>query len=203
MLREHPRIVILTDDIYEHIYWAGKPFTSFAEACPELYDRTITVNGMSKGYAMSGWRIGYAAGPAARDQGDDEHPEPKHDERVHDLASRRARGARGRPELRRRDVRGVQASPRLRARALERDSGLRDACRRSARSIFSRTSKLRCEPSGRRTTSSSASSCSTMPASRSCRAPRSARRVICGCRSPRALDTLEDALGRMRRFIAS
>jgi aspartate aminotransferase len=63
VLREHPRVAILTDDIYEHIYWADKPFTSFAEACPELYDRTITVNGMSKGYAMSGWRIGYAAGP--------------------------------------------------------------------------------------------------------------------------------------------
>src|SRR5690606_14428644 len=40
------------------------PFVSFAAACPDLYDRTITVNGMSKGYAMSGWRIGYAAGPA-------------------------------------------------------------------------------------------------------------------------------------------
>ena len=117
VLREHPRIAILTDDIYEHIYWADTPFTSFAEACPELYDRTITVNGMSKGYAMSGWRIGYAAGPAARDQGDDEHPEPEHDERVHDLAGRRARGARRRPERRRRDVRGVQAPPRLRARA--------------------------------------------------------------------------------------
>ncbi len=63
VLREHPRVVILTDDIYEHIYWAEEPFTSFAEACPELYDRTITVNGMSKCYAMSGWRIGYAAGP--------------------------------------------------------------------------------------------------------------------------------------------
>jgi aspartate aminotransferase len=65
VLREHPRIMILTDDIYEHIYWADKPFTSFAEACPELYDRTITVNGMSKSYAMSGWRIGYAAGPVS------------------------------------------------------------------------------------------------------------------------------------------
>jgi aspartate aminotransferase len=65
VLREHPRVVILADDIYEHIYWADKPFTSFAEACPELYDRTITVNGMSKCYAMSGWRIGYAAGPKA------------------------------------------------------------------------------------------------------------------------------------------
>ena len=65
VLREHPRVMILSDEIYEHIYWAEEPFTSFAEACPELYDRTITINGMSKGYAMSGWRIGYAAGPEA------------------------------------------------------------------------------------------------------------------------------------------
>jgi aspartate aminotransferase len=63
VLREHPKIAIVSDEIYEHIYWAGEPFTSFAQACPDLYDRTITVNGMSKAYAMSGWRIGYAAGP--------------------------------------------------------------------------------------------------------------------------------------------
>jgi aspartate aminotransferase len=63
VLREHPRVVVLADDIYEHIYWADTPFTSFAQACPELYDRTLTVNGMSKAYAMSGWRLGYAAGP--------------------------------------------------------------------------------------------------------------------------------------------
>jgi aspartate aminotransferase len=65
VLREHPRIAILADDIYEHICWADAPFTSFAAACPDLYDRTITVNGMSKAYAMSGWRVGFAAGPAA------------------------------------------------------------------------------------------------------------------------------------------
>ena len=65
VLRRHPGIVILTDDIYEHIHWADSPFTSFAAACPDLYDRTLTVNGMSKGYAMSGWRLGYAAGPVA------------------------------------------------------------------------------------------------------------------------------------------
>jgi aspartate aminotransferase len=65
VLREHPRIVVLADDIYEHIHWADTPFTSFAQACPELYDRTLTVNGVSKCYAMSGWRIGYAAGPTA------------------------------------------------------------------------------------------------------------------------------------------
>jgi aspartate aminotransferase len=63
VLREHPGIIVLTDEIYEHILWTDEPFTSFVAACPELYDRTITVNGMSKGYAMSGWRIGYAAGP--------------------------------------------------------------------------------------------------------------------------------------------
>jgi aspartate aminotransferase len=63
VLRGHPRVLILSDEIYEHIYWAETPFTSFALACPDLYDRTLTVNGMSKGYAMSGWRLGYAAGP--------------------------------------------------------------------------------------------------------------------------------------------
>jgi aspartate aminotransferase len=65
VLRAHPQIVVLTDDIYEHIYWADEPFASFAQVCPDLYDRTITVNGMSKAYAMSGWRVGYAAGPPA------------------------------------------------------------------------------------------------------------------------------------------
>jgi aspartate aminotransferase len=65
VLRAHPRVVVLSDEIYEHIYWAGERFTSFAAACPELYERTLTVNGMSKGYAMSGWRVGYAAGPVA------------------------------------------------------------------------------------------------------------------------------------------
>jgi aspartate aminotransferase len=63
VLRAHPQIVILSDEIYEHIYWAGEPFASFAQACPDLYDRTITVNGVSKAYAMTGWRLGYAAGP--------------------------------------------------------------------------------------------------------------------------------------------
>jgi aspartate aminotransferase len=63
VLREHPRVTILSDEIYEHLYWAESPFASFAAVCPELYDRTLTVNGLSKGYAMSGWRVGYAAGP--------------------------------------------------------------------------------------------------------------------------------------------
>ena len=64
VLADHPNIVIIADDIYEHIHWADDPFCSFAAACPDLYDRTVTVNGVSKAYAMTGWRIGYAAGPA-------------------------------------------------------------------------------------------------------------------------------------------
>jgi aspartate aminotransferase len=64
VLAGHPDIVVATDEIYEHIWWADEPFTSFAEACPALFERTVTINGVSKCYAMTGWRIGYAAGPA-------------------------------------------------------------------------------------------------------------------------------------------
>jgi aspartate aminotransferase len=63
VLLEHPGIVIATDDMYEHIYWADEPFTSLVEACPGLYDQTVTINGVSKCYAMTGWRIGYCGGP--------------------------------------------------------------------------------------------------------------------------------------------
>jgi aspartate aminotransferase len=63
VLVKHPNVVIAADEIYEHIQWADEPFVSFATACPELYDRTVTINGVSKAYAMTGWRIGYAAGP--------------------------------------------------------------------------------------------------------------------------------------------
>lgn len=63
VLMDHPQIIICTDDMYEHIYWADEPFVSLANVCPELYDRTITTNGVSKAYAMTGWRIGYCGGP--------------------------------------------------------------------------------------------------------------------------------------------
>jgi len=63
VLARHPQVVICTDDMYEHIYWAPEPFCSLLTACPGLYDRTVTVNGVSKSYAMTGWRIGYAGGP--------------------------------------------------------------------------------------------------------------------------------------------
>jgi len=63
VLRKHPQIVIATDDMYEHIYWADEPFASFGEACPDLNNRIVTLNGVSKAYAMTGWRIGYCGGP--------------------------------------------------------------------------------------------------------------------------------------------
>ena len=63
VLESHPQVVIAVDDIYEPIHWADSPFVSFATACPSLAERTVTVNGVSKAYAMTGWRIGYAAGP--------------------------------------------------------------------------------------------------------------------------------------------
>ena len=63
VLLEHPNIIICTDDIYEKIIWNHLPFTNILNACPDLYDRTVIINGVSKAYAMTGWRIGYAAGP--------------------------------------------------------------------------------------------------------------------------------------------
>jgi aspartate aminotransferase len=63
VLRERPRVLVVTDDMYEHIYWADDPFCSLLTVAPDLYDRTVTVNGVSKAYSMTGWRIGYAGGP--------------------------------------------------------------------------------------------------------------------------------------------
>nr|VFK36732.1 MAG: aspartate aminotransferase [Candidatus Kentron sp. SD]VFK40310.1 MAG: aspartate aminotransferase [Candidatus Kentron sp. SD] len=63
VLRKHPQVFIATDDIYEHILWAEEPFCNILMACPDLYDRVIILHGVSKSYAMTGWRIGYAAGP--------------------------------------------------------------------------------------------------------------------------------------------
>jgi aspartate aminotransferase len=65
VLADYPAVVIAADDIYEKIYWADEPFCSFAAACPSLADRTVTINGVSKSHAMTGWRIGYAGGPVS------------------------------------------------------------------------------------------------------------------------------------------
>ena len=63
VLRKHPRIVIASDDMYEHILLDGSKFVNLLNVCPDLYARTVTMNGVSKAYAMTGWRIGYCGGP--------------------------------------------------------------------------------------------------------------------------------------------
>jgi aspartate aminotransferase len=64
VLRKHPHVWVATDDMYEHIIWTAEPFVNIVTVAPDLYDRTLVLNGVSKAYAMTGWRIGYAAGPA-------------------------------------------------------------------------------------------------------------------------------------------
>jgi aspartate aminotransferase len=64
VLLRHPHVMLLSDDMYEHIWYAQAPFATMLQLLPELYDRTLTMNGASKAYAMTGWRIGYAGGPA-------------------------------------------------------------------------------------------------------------------------------------------
>lgn len=64
VLAKYPDILVATDDMYELILWSDEPFSNIVMACTDLYDRTIVLNGVSKCYSMTGWRIGYAAGPA-------------------------------------------------------------------------------------------------------------------------------------------
>lgn len=63
VLLRHPHVLVVSDDIYEHIRWMDEPFVNIVNACPELMERVVVVNGVSKAYAMTGWRIGYCAGP--------------------------------------------------------------------------------------------------------------------------------------------
>jgi len=65
VLLRHPHVWVLTDDMYEHLIYGDFDFTTIAQVEPALYDRTLTMNGVSKAYAMTGWRIGYAGGPEA------------------------------------------------------------------------------------------------------------------------------------------
>jgi len=63
VLLRHPQVLVASDDMYEHILWSEEPFCNIVNACPALYERTVVMNGVSKAYSMTGWRIGYAAGP--------------------------------------------------------------------------------------------------------------------------------------------
>ncbi|WOF44054.1 pyridoxal phosphate-dependent aminotransferase [Sphingopyxis indica] len=64
VIRRHSHVMVMTDDMYEHVWYADFAFTTLAQRCPDLVDRILTVNGCSKAYAMTGWRIGFAGGPA-------------------------------------------------------------------------------------------------------------------------------------------
>ncbi|MEX1080733.1 MAG: pyridoxal phosphate-dependent aminotransferase [Halofilum sp. (in: g-proteobacteria)] len=63
VLARHPEVVVATDDMYEHILWSDEPFSNIVNARPDLYDRAVVLNGVSKAYSMTGWRIGYCGGP--------------------------------------------------------------------------------------------------------------------------------------------
>ena len=63
VLLKHPNIVVMTDDIYEHIIWTDEGFNNILNVCPELKEQTVVINGVSKAYSMTGWRIGYSGGP--------------------------------------------------------------------------------------------------------------------------------------------
>lgn len=63
ILLRHPKIIVATDDIYEHMLWEGRPFKNILNVCPALYERGVVLNGVSKVYSMTGWRLGYVAGP--------------------------------------------------------------------------------------------------------------------------------------------
>lgn len=64
VLRRYPEVLVATDDMYEHIRWSSEPFVNILNICPDLAPRTLVLNGVSKAYSMTGWRIGYAGGPA-------------------------------------------------------------------------------------------------------------------------------------------
>ena len=64
VLSRHPHVWVLSDDMYEHLIYTDAPFKTMVQVAPELSDRTLTVNGVSKAYAMTGWRVGFAGGPA-------------------------------------------------------------------------------------------------------------------------------------------
>jgi len=120
VLRKHPGILIATDDMYEHILWTGEPFCNIVNACPDLAERTIVLNGVSKAYAMTGWRIGYAAGPkpliGARDE---EGPVAKHLQPHLDRPGRGRGGAERRSVLHRAHGARVPGATRPRGRAPE------------------------------------------------------------------------------------
>jgi aspartate aminotransferase len=135
----HPQVITATDDIYEHIFWGKEPFCSLLTAAPDLHERVVTINGVSKVYAMTGWRIGYAAGPrkligAMKKVQGQSTSNPASIAQYASLAA-----LTGRPVLRCRDARRSRAA-RLAGGRAQSAARLPAACRPTAPSMLSRTS---------------------------------------------------------------
>jgi aspartate/methionine/tyrosine aminotransferase len=143
VLLRHPQVWVLTDDMYEHLVFDDFEFTTIAQVEPKLYDRTLTMNGVSKGYSMTGWRIGYAAGPEAliKAMGISLYPlrRPRRQGHAAGQAAGRRRRRRDVPARKRR--RGPGCGHRLRTVALlpsfhrhrHRDAGRRLRAHRASR----------------------------------------------------------------------
>ena len=110
----HPHVWVLTDDMYEHLVYGDFVFTTPVQVEPGLKPRTLTMNGVSKAYAMTGWRIGYAAGPSRAHQGDGHGPGPADLGRVHDRPMGFGRGAERAAGLHPRAPEGVRGAARPR-----------------------------------------------------------------------------------------
>jgi aspartate aminotransferase len=142
VLLKYPHVWIMTDDMYEHLVFDDFKFVTIAEVEPKLYDRTLTVNGVSKAYAMTGWRIGYAGGPAS-DQGNGHDPVAVDVEPLLRLAVGGSRGAERHAGLHPEERRTVQEAPR--PRRLDAEPGKRHRLpeRRKARSTCSHPAPAR------------------------------------------------------------
>ena len=114
VLLKHPQVWVLTDDMYEHLTYGDFVFKTIAEVEPQLYERTLTMNGVSKAYAMTGWRIGYAAGPVRAHQGDGHDPGPADLGRLHHRAMGVGRGAQRPAGLHRKEQGDLPEPPRSR-----------------------------------------------------------------------------------------
>ena len=121
VLARHPQVLVMTDDIYEHIRFDGQRTPHLLNAAPELRDRTLAINGVSKTYAMTGWRIGWVAGPRDLVQALDTLLSQSDRQLLLGQPGRRGRGAERRPELRRRERRDLPAAARPHAGAHQRD----------------------------------------------------------------------------------
>ena len=111
---KHPHVWVLTDDMYEHLTYGDFVFTTPAQVEPGLYERTLTMNGVSKAYAMTGWRIGYAGGPMPAHQGDGHDPEPADLGRLLDRPMGRRRGVERPAGLHREEQGDLPEPPRPR-----------------------------------------------------------------------------------------